>query len=107
MEPRMTWTYITDPMDPFFGYVRTHTIGNTNAPAGLAAGGTCQYSYTNLPAPPSIDLNIPTMQTTVIGPARNRDGLPFQSVGPYHQRGDPGARAARRALPELQQKLFL
>ena len=45
METRLAWTFVTNPLDEFFGYVKTHTVGNPGAPGNLAAGGTYTYDY--------------------------------------------------------------
>jgi len=44
--PRLTWTYLDhDSSHPLFGYVTGHTLGNTNAPDDLRAGGEFSYAY--------------------------------------------------------------
>ena len=45
LEPRLTWTYDTDPASPAFGRVISHTVGNPAAGGDLAAGGTYTYDY--------------------------------------------------------------
>ena len=63
LHSRMAWTYEADPASPFFGFVRTHTLGNPRAPGALAAGGTYTYSYQTLGGSTT---NQPAIETTVV-----------------------------------------
>ena len=63
-EPRLAWTYETDLLSPFFGYVTSHTVGNPSAPGDLAAGGVYQYSYEDLGG--GGGANHSAMRTTIV-----------------------------------------
>ncbi len=65
VDPRLTWTYITDTQDDFYGWVETHTIGNTSVGADLAAGGTFDYDYEEITVVGVPGINDPLVKTTV------------------------------------------
>ncbi len=74
---RLEWTYYdTNISSSTFGWVKSHTVGNTSVAAELAAGGTYQYSYTVDPILGSGNNPATTVVTTAL--VNDRRGIDLQ-----------------------------
>ncbi len=78
---RLEWTYELDSADTFFGWVKTHTVGNV----GESVGGTYQYSYENVaagtgPNDTMLRTTVSDRRDTVTEIAYNRTGQMLQET---------------------------
>lgn len=79
---RLSWTYEQSVTSVFFGFVKTHSIGNTSTGSStLDAGGVFTYSYELLPVAGAPTTNDAVIRTTVVDRRNTTSKLELNILG--------------------------